>query len=105
MIFHSRERARDPTIRPALHSLASAAMPSRSAAKPRLTALCLGIALTSWGGNVRAQEVFGTANAEERAPATNAHVRSRDPSDWDPAEPVPAGYHVEAHMRHNVVLR
>ena len=28
-----------------------------------------------------------------------------DPSDWDPALPVPPGYHVEPHVRRNLIIR
>jgi len=52
-----------------------------------------------------AQEPFGTANADQRETPPTSRAVHADRTDWDLADPVPPGYHLEPRVRRNVIVR
>ena len=65
--------------------------------------LVLAYGVIAWPRVASAQDPFGAAHSEEPPPRVDP--ASADPTDWDPALPAPAGYHIEHRVRRNVVIR
>jgi hypothetical protein len=64
--------------------------------------LALAYGVVAWPRVASAQDPFGGAHYEEPPPRVDP--ASADPTDWDPALPAPAGYHIEHRVRRSVVI-